>query len=224
MGQDGTMRSNRALCQVAGQYAIDMFIGSTLQIDQFGNSSTVTGGRLSGFGGAPNMGHNPGGRRHATPAWSALKNPESELARGKKLVVQMVETYGANKKPVFVNELDAVSVAKTSKLANTPVMIYGEDTTHIVTEEGIAYLYKTTSPSERRLALSAIAGVSDLGMKSDRQELMSLRERGIVALPEDLNIKRTEAKRSLLAAQSINDLVEWSGGLYQPPAKFRSWS
>lgn len=224
VGQDGTMRSNRALCQVAGQYAIDMFIGSTLQIDQFGNSSTVTGGRLSGFGGAPNMGHNPGGRRHATPAWSALKNPESELARGKKLVVQMVETYGANKKPVFVNELDAVSVAKTSKLANTPVMIYGEDTTHIVTEEGIAYLYKTTSPSERRLALSAIAGVSDLGMKSDRQELMSLRERGIVALPEDLNIKRTEAKRSLLAAQSINDLVEWSGGLYQPPAKFRSWS
>ncbi|MDT2841948.1 malonate decarboxylase subunit alpha [Vagococcus lutrae] len=224
VGQDGTMRSNRALCQVAGQYAIDMFIGSTLQIDQFGNSSTVTGGRLSGFGGAPNMGHNPGGRRHATPAWSALKNPESELARGKKLVVQMVETYGANKKPVFVNELDAVSVAKTSKLANTPVMIYGEDTTYIVTEEGIAYLYKTTSPSERRLALSAIAGVSDLGMKSDRQELMSLRERGIVALPEDLNIKRTEAKRSLLAAQSINDLVEWSGGLYQPPAKFRSWS
>lgn len=224
VGQDGTMRSNRALCQVAGQYAIDMFIGSTLQIDQFGNSSTVTGGRLSGFGGAPNMGHNPGGRRHATPAWSALKNRESELARGKKLVVQMVETYGANKKPVFVNELDAVSVAKTSKLANTPVMIYGEDTTHIVTEEGIAYLYKTTSPSERRLALSAIAGVSDLGMKSDRQELMSLRERGIVALPEDLNIKRTEAKRSLLAAQSINDLVEWSGGLYQPPAKFRSWS
>lgn len=224
VGQDGTMRSNRALCQVAGQYAIDMFIGSTLQIDQFGNSSTVTGGRLSGFGGAPNMGHNPGGRRHATPAWSALKKPESELARGKKLVVQMVETYGANKKPVFVNELDAVSVAKTSKLANTPVMIYGEDTTHIVTEEGIAYLYKTTSPSERRLALSAIAGVSDLGMKSDRQELMSLRERGIVALPEDLNIKRTEAKRSLLAAQSINDLVEWSGGLYQPPAKFRSWS
>lgn len=224
VGQDGTMRSNRALCQVAGQYAIDMFIGSTLQIDQFGNSSTVTGGRLSGFGGAPNMGHNPGGRRHATPAWSALKNPESELARGKKLVVQMVETYGANKKPVFVNELDAVSVAKTSKLANTPVMIYGEDTTHIVTEEGIAYLYKTTSPRERRLALSAIAGVSDLGMKSDRQELMSLRERGIVALPEDLNIKRTEAKRSLLAAQSINDLVEWSGGLYQPPAKFRSWS
>lgn len=224
VGQDGTMRSNRALCQVAGQYAIDMFIGSTLQIDQFGNSSTVTGGRLSGFGGAPNMGHNPGGRRHATPAWSALKNRESELARGKKLVVQMVETYGANKKPVFVNELDAVSVAKTSKLANTPVMIYGEDTTHIVTEEGIAYLYKTTSPSERRLALSAIAGVSDLGMKSDRQELMSLRERGIVALPEDLNIKRTEAKRSLLAAQSINDLVEWSGGLYQPPAIFRSWS
>lgn len=60
VGKDGTMRSNRALSQTAGQYAIDMFIGSTLQLDYQGNSSTVTKGRLSGFGGAPNMGHNPG--------------------------------------------------------------------------------------------------------------------------------------------------------------------
>ncbi|MGX5149980.1 malonate decarboxylase subunit alpha, partial [Enterobacter hormaechei] len=26
-----------------------------------------------------------------------------------------------------------------------------------------------------------------------------------------------------LAAGSVADLVEWSGGLYNPPAKFRSW-
>ena len=29
--------------------------------------------------------------------------------------------------------------------------------------------------------------------------------------------------RSLLAAKSMADLVEWSGGLYVPPARFRSW-
>ncbi|MCS5950120.1 malonate decarboxylase subunit alpha [Klebsiella pneumoniae subsp. pneumoniae] len=28
-GPDGSMRSNRAFCQLAGQYAVDMFIGST---------------------------------------------------------------------------------------------------------------------------------------------------------------------------------------------------
>ncbi|GJM67899.1 hypothetical protein HMSSN036_01150 [Paenibacillus macerans] len=50
VGKDGTMRSNRAMGQVAGQFAVDMFIGSTLQIDPLGNSSTVTSGRLSGFG------------------------------------------------------------------------------------------------------------------------------------------------------------------------------
>ncbi|RSR57054.1 hypothetical protein EA686_10835, partial [Acinetobacter baumannii] len=27
----------------------------------------------------------------------------------------------------------------------------------------------------------------------------------------------------LLAAKNIADLVTWSDGLYQPPAKFRSW-
>lgn len=55
-GIDGTMRSNRAFCQVAGQYAVDMFIEATLQLDGNANSSTVTKGRVSGFGGAPNMG------------------------------------------------------------------------------------------------------------------------------------------------------------------------
>ena len=64
-GKDGNLRSNRVLCQLAGQYAVDAFIGSTLQMDGDANSSTVTLGRLAGFGGAPNMGHDPHGRRHA---------------------------------------------------------------------------------------------------------------------------------------------------------------
>lgn len=42
IGPDGTMRSNRAFCQAAGHYAADMFIGSTMQIDKYGNSSTAT--------------------------------------------------------------------------------------------------------------------------------------------------------------------------------------
>ena len=33
VGADGNLRSNRALAQVAGQYACDLFIGGTLQID-----------------------------------------------------------------------------------------------------------------------------------------------------------------------------------------------
>ena len=42
IGVDGSLRSNRALAQVAGQYACDLFIGATLQIDADGNSSTAT--------------------------------------------------------------------------------------------------------------------------------------------------------------------------------------
>ncbi|MSD83182.1 malonate decarboxylase subunit alpha [Lactobacillus curvatus] len=224
VGQDGTMRSNRVLGQIAGQYAVDMFIGSTLQLDYDGNSSTVTRGRLSGFGGAPNMGHNPGGRRHATPAWQSLRDQANALGKGRKLVVQMVETYGANKKPIFVENLDALAVQKQAGLANAPVMIYSEDTTHIVTEEGIAYLYKATSKAQRQAAIAAIGGVTPLGMTSTKESLDQLRHAGIVKLPEDLGIKRSDAKRSLLAAQTIDDLVEWSDGLYEPPMKFRTWS
>src|SRR5215469_14126232 len=92
-GRDGRLRSNRVLCQLAGQYAVDAFIGSTLQMDGDANSSTVTAGRLAGFGGAPNMGHDPHGRRHASDAWLDLKTDASPTTRGRKLVVQTVETF-----------------------------------------------------------------------------------------------------------------------------------
>ncbi|MFG1173374.1 malonate decarboxylase subunit alpha [Erwiniaceae bacterium CAU 1747] len=222
-GHDGSMRSNRAFCQMAGQYAVDMFIGSTLQIDGLANSSTVTRGRLSGFGGAPNMGHDPHGRRHATPAWLAMINEPDPLARGRKLVVQMVETFQAGVKPTFVEKLDAIDVAKTTGMPLAPVMIYGDDVTHVLTEEGIAYLYRASSLEERRAMVAAVAGITDVGLGVDVQRVARLRREGKVVFPEDLGIRRTDASRSLLAAGSVADLVEWSGGLYQPPAKFRSW-
>ncbi|WP_456308992.1 malonate decarboxylase subunit alpha [Serratia proteamaculans] len=222
-GADGSMRSNRAFCQMAGQYAADMFIGSTLQIDGDANSSTVTRGRLSGFGGAPNMGHDPHGRRHATPAWLAMINEPDPMARGRKLVVQMVETFQAGAKPTFVEKLEAVEVAKASGMPLAPVMIYGDDVTHVLTEEGIAYLYRAQSLEERRAMVASVAGITDIGLGVDAKRVQQLRREGKVAFPEDLGIRRTDATRSLLAAGSVADLVEWSGGLYEPPAKFRSW-
>lgn len=104
-----------------------------------------------------------------------------------------------------------------------PVMIYGDDVTHVVTEEGIAYLNAAEGIDERRAALAAVAGVTPIGMRADANKTAELRRRGIVAFPEDLGVRRGDAKRSMLAARSIDDLVAWSGGLYAPPARFRSW-
>ncbi|RFP09181.1 MULTISPECIES: malonate decarboxylase subunit alpha [unclassified Duganella] len=222
-GRDGSMRSNRALCQLAGQYAVDLFIGSTLQMDGLGNSSTVTRGRLTGFGGAPNMGHDPHGRRHATPAWLDMIETDDPLTRGKKLVVQMVETFQDGGQPTIVESLDAVQVGRDSGMPIAPVMIYGDDVTHVLTEEGIAYLYKARSLDERKAMLAAVAGVTPIGLTHDAKTTVSLRRDGLIALPEDMGVKRTDATRSLLAAKSVADLVDWSGGLYTPPAKFRSW-
>ncbi|KAA1003534.1 malonate decarboxylase subunit alpha [Paraburkholderia panacisoli] len=222
-GRDGSMRSNRAMCQLAGQYAVDMFIGSTLQMDGAGNSSTVTHGRLTGFGGAPNMGHDPHGRRHATPAWLDMLETDDPLERGRKLVVQMVETFQAGGQPTIVESIDAVEVGRETGMPIAPVMIYGDDVTHVLTEEGIAYLYKARSLEHRKEMIAAIAGVTPIGLTSSAEKRAALRRDGFLALPEDLGIHRSEATRSLLAAKSMADLVDWSDGLYEPPARFRSW-
>jgi malonate decarboxylase alpha subunit len=223
VGRDGTMRSNRVLCQLAGQYAVDLFIGSTLQMDADANSSTVINGRLAGFGGAPNMGHDPHGRRHASPAWLSLITEDAPIVRGRKLVVQMAETFHKGGEPTFVEELDAVRVGKVSRMPIAPVMIYGDDVSHVVTEEGIAYLYKAEGTEERRAALAAIAGVSAIGLRSNTTRTASLRKRGIVAFADDIGVHPRMANRSLLAARNMDDLVTWSQGLYEPPARFGGW-
>jgi len=223
VGADGSLRSNRVLCQLAGLYGVDLFIGSTLQMDADANSSTVTLGRLAGFGGAPNMGHDPGGRRHSSAPWLSLITAEAPVVRGRKLVVQLVETFNRGGVPAFVESLDAVAVGRQSGMPIAPVMIYGEDVSHVVSEEGIAYLYKANGLEERRAALAAIAGATSIGLRADARRSASLRARGIVAYPEDLGVQRAAASRTLLAARSIEDLIAWSGGLYKPPARFRSW-
>src|SRR5271166_1965372 len=226
-GPDGSLRSNRAFCQTAGLYACDMFIGSTLQIDVAGNSSTVTPERIPGFGGAPNMGSDAHGRRHASDAWlkagRQASDADPKMARGRKLVVQVLETFGEKMVPAFVEQLSSVEFAQRMKLELVPVMIYGDDVTHVVTEEGIANLLICRSAEEREQAIRGVAGFTDVGRARDRKMVESLRDRGVIRRPEDLNIDPLNANRQLLAARSVKDLVGWSGGLYRPPGKFRNW-
>ena len=226
-GADGSMRSNRAFCQAAGHYACDLFIGSTLQIDLAGNSSTATKGRIAGFGGAPNMGADARGRRHESEAWikagEEARQGRDEMPRGRKLVVQMVQTFREKMAPAFVEHLDAWDLAEDMGLSNPPVMIFGDDVTHIVTEEGIANLLLCRDAAEREQAIRGVAGYTPVGLARDRAKVAELRERGVIQRPEDLGIARREATRDLLAARSIKDLVRASGGLYGPPSRFRNW-
>jgi malonate decarboxylase alpha subunit len=222
VGADGHLRSNRALAQVAGQYACDLFVGATLQIDPQGNSSTATKGRIAGFGGAPNMGADARGRRHISPAWLRAGQQAGDATRGRKLVVQMVNTRQPDGTPSFVERLDAVDLAASAGFALPPVMIYGDDVTHVITEQGVANLLLCRSAAEREGALRAIAGDTDFGKAQSPDMTSDLRARGIVMRPSDLGIDVKDATRELLAAQTIDDLVICSGGLHAPPAKFRA--
>ena len=229
-GPDDSLRSNRAFGQVAGHYAMDMFIGGTLQIDKYGNSSTATAGRIAGFGGAPNMGCDSRGRRHSSGAWLQCGSEDAVqpamtggLPRGRRLVVQLQETFREKWAPGFVDELDAWALMETAGLDLPPVMIYGDDLSHIVTEEGVAYLNRCSSLEERMAAIRAVAGYTEIGLSADEKETKALRDKGIVKTPEDLEIDLSKANRSLLAAKNVRELVTCSGGLYNPPARFRNW-
>ncbi|MFZ6654340.1 malonate decarboxylase subunit alpha [Undibacterium sp. TJN19] len=227
VGADGSMRSNRALSQAAGHYACDMFIGSTLQIDLQGNSSTATLGRIAGFGGAPNMGADARGRRHASPAWlkagREAREGSKQIPRGQKLVVQMVETFREHMQPAFVEKLDAWQLAEQAGMDIPPVMIYGDDVTHILTEEGIANLLLCRSDEEREQAIRGVAGYTPVGLARDQRMVENLRDRGIIRRAEDMGIDKRLATRDLLAAKNMKDLVRASDGLYQPPKRFRNW-
>ena len=122
--------------------------------------------------------------------------------------------------PAFVEELDAVKLMKNANLAIEPVMIYGDDLTHIVTEQGVAYLHKCRDIEERKAAIRSVAGDTPVGRQGSEAEQKKMRDLGIVKTPADLGIDVATATRERLAAKNIMDLVEWSGGLYDPPAKF----
>lgn len=225
---DGVLKSNRCLCQLVGHYDCECFVGATLQIDSDGNSSTAIRGRISGFGGAPNLGSNPAGRRHVSPAWlkvgqeiSTARSLKKINLRGHKLIVQLTPTVSAKQGiPVFVKNLDALSLADDGLFELPPVMIYGDDITHIVTEKGIAYLCRCKNREERRAAIRAVAGQTPVGQDALASETAALRGKKVVAYPEDLKIRFDIATTELLGAKSISDLVDVSGGLYHPLPQF----
>jgi len=136
---------------------------------------------------------------------------------GKRLIVQIVQSCRNPQRPAFVEKLSAWELAEKAHLPLPPVMIYGQDLSHIVTDIGIAHLYRCKDLDERRACICAVAGDAPLGKLIDVNKIDELRNRGLVQYPEDLGINSKDATRDWLAAQSLDELVEQSGGLYQAP-------
>ena len=135
----------------------------------------------------------------------------------------MVETFREHMQPAFVDRLDAWTLAEKSGMPLPPIMIYGDDVSHVLTEEGLANLLLCRSDEERAEAIRGVAGFTAVGQQRDRRAVENLRDRGVIQRPQDLGIDPRDATRNLLAARSMRDLVRASGGLYQPPRRFRNW-
>ena len=137
--------------------------------------------------------------------------------------MQTVETFREHMQPAFVERLDAWTLQEQAGMDLPPIMIYGDDVTHILTEEGIANLLLCRSDAEREQAIRGVAGYTAVGLGRDHRMVENLRDRGVIRRPQDMGIDPREATRNLLAARSMRDLVRASGGLYSPPKRFRNW-
>ena len=143
IGPDGTMRSNRVMSQAAGHYAVDAFSGQHFKLT---NLVTVPlqQPENSGFGGAPNMACNAPGKKTSLKRM-ALSFKEDGMREShwgqfteEKTCCPNVESFGKNVSSIC-RKLDAFKLQAKQSLRYTSIMIYGDDITHIVTEEGIAY-------------------------------------------------------------------------------------
>ena len=83
-------------------------------------------------------------------------------------------------------------LAEQAGMALPPVMIYGDDVTHILTEEGIANLLLCRSDEEREQAIRGVAGYTPVGLARDRRMVENLRDRGVIRRAEDLGIDKRD--------------------------------
>ena len=168
VGPDGSMRSNRALCQAAGHYACDMFIGSTLQIDHAGQFIDRHGGphrrvrrRVQHGRRRPRTPSRQPGVAESGPAGARRQQAGSRAARSWWCRSSRPSANTCSRP--FVDKLDAWELAEQAGFAIPPVMIYGDDVTHILTEEGIANLLLCRGDEEREQAIRGVAGYTAVG-------------------------------------------------------------
>ena len=90
-----------------------------------------------------------------------LRSEPERLALYFHCQTDLVETFREHMQPAFVERLDAWTLAESAGMALPPVMIYGDDVTHILTEEGIANLLLCRSDAEREQAIRGVAGYTD---------------------------------------------------------------
>lgn len=74
-------------------------------------------------------------------------------------------------KPAFVEELDSIALARKLGMPLAPVMIFGDDVTHIVTEEGIANLLLCRNADDVEQAIRGVAGYTPVGLARDRAKV-----------------------------------------------------
>ena len=106
-----------------------------------------------------------------------------------------------------------------------PIMIYGDDVTHILTEEGIANLLLCRSDEEREQAIRGVAGYT--AGRAWRATSAHGREPARPRRhPPRRGPRHRPARWPRATCWRRGRCATWSrasGGLYDPPKRFRNW-
>ena len=122
------------------------------------------------------MGADARGRRHASPAWLKAGARGAQRSRRRRAARRAVRSSSCRwSRPSASTcsrpssrRLDAWALAEQAGMPLPPIMIYGDDVTHILTEEGIANLLLCRSDEEREQAIRGVAGYTAVGLGRDR--------------------------------------------------------
>jgi len=118
-----------------GTIRLRSFIGGTLQIDAQGNSSTATKDRIHRLRWRAEYGRRPRGRTPRRPTWLRAGRKARREPAGTQLVVQMrCRPISRMAHRALSNGWTRSTSQPRPRFALPPVIIYGDDVTHVFTE------------------------------------------------------------------------------------------
>lgn len=135
----------------------------------------------------------------------------------------MVEIFCEYMVLVFVEWFDVWELVECVQMLLLLVMIYGDDVSYVLIEEGIVNLFLCCIFEECEQVIRGVVGYIVVGLGCDCVMVENLCDRGVICCFDDFGIFVCDVSCDLLVVCLVKDLVCWFGGLYDLFKCFCNW-